>query len=347
MRQFKTKERELAIKRGLEFIYQIACDREHFAEYGHDLLNCFYFISTTSRDPALRRTAREMGRERARVWRQKHQRLPRRADAETVSIFIHGDYAAARLGSRDPALKGQLKEAAKRITAQDYFWFDPTTEPPPSDVTETCECGVLNERGRKTCCECRRRLTFINRYRLWYDALILAYNGECVGVHIGARFADVLKWLPTLRPYPESEKGENEDFYHCLYAITHIVYTLNHYSAFRLSPRWLPHEFAFLKANLQEAVETDDAEMMGEFLDSLKAFGLEDTHPLIRAGMDYLLSCQNEDGSWGDMKSEDIYQRYHPTWTAIDGLREYAWRGQRLSFPRLQPMLQAMNKRQV
>ena len=33
-----------------------------------------------------------------------------------------------------------------------------------------------------------------------------------------------------------------------------------------------------------EAVETEDADMMGEFLDSLRAFGLEDTHPLIRTG---------------------------------------------------------------
>ena len=32
--------------------------------------------------------------------------------------------------------------------------------------------------------------------------------------------------------------------------------------------------------DLHEAVETTDADMMGEFLDSLRAFGLEDTHSL-------------------------------------------------------------------
>ena len=112
MRQFKIKEREHAIKRGLEFIYGIACDEEHFADYGHDLLNCFYFISSTSSDPALRRMARKMGRERALVWRREHSSLPRNADAETVSSFIHGNYAADRLGFRDPALKAQLKQAA-------------------------------------------------------------------------------------------------------------------------------------------------------------------------------------------------------------------------------------------
>jgi hypothetical protein len=41
------------------------------------------------------------------------------------------------------------------------------------------------------------------------------------------------------------------------------------------------------------------------------------------------------------MKADDIYDRYHPTWTAIDGLREYSWRGRRLSFPKLAPLLKS------
>lgn len=346
MRQFKIEERKRAIRRGLEFIYNVARDEDYFAVYGHDLLNCFYFISATSRDPALRRTARQMGRERARLWRQTHRSLPRGADAETVSEYVHGSYGADRLGLRDAALKEQLRRAASRLTPHDYFWFDPVREPPPSDVTEPCRCGLRNERGRKTCRQCRRRLTFINRYKLWYDALIGAYNCERVGVRIpGARYADVLQWLPALRPYRGRKGGDNPDFYDTLYAVTHIVYTLNDYSVYRLSPRWLPQEYAFLKMNLQEAVATKDPDMMGEFLDSLKAFGLKDTHPLIRTGMEFLLSCQNEDGSWGEMSEKDVYFRYHPTWTAIDGLREYSWQGERLSFPKLMPMLRAMNRR--
>lgn len=344
MRPFKIEERQRAIKRGLEFIYKIACDEDHFAVYGHDLINCFYFISATSRDPSLRRAARKMGRERARAWRRKRSKLPPRANAETISEYIHGSYAAERLGLRDTAIKEKLREAAKRITAREYLYFDPMVEEPPSDATEVCWCGLLNERGRKRCRECRKQLIPINRYKLWYDALIAAYNCERVGVHVGARFVDVLKWLPVMRPYRGRADGDNPDFYDTLYAITHIVYTLNDYSLYRLSPRWLPQEYEFLKTNLREAIEMEDPDMMGEFLDSLKSFGLKDSHPLIRTGMDYLLSNQNGDGSWGDMNAEDIYERYHPTWTAIDGLREYAWRGERLSFPMLMPMLEAMNR---
>jgi hypothetical protein len=345
MRRFRSEERARAVRRGLEFIYEVARDEGGFAAYGHDLINCFYFISDTSRDDSLRRAARRMGRERAGVWRRDFSRLLGKADAETVSVYVHGSYAADRLGLRDPALKEQLGRAARRVTAQDYFWFDPVNEPPPSTVTERCRCGLLNERGRKACAGCRRALTFISRYRLWYDALVGAYNCERVGVRVGARFTDVLKWLPVMRPYRGREGGANPDFYDSLYAVTHVVYTLNDYSRYRLSPRWLAAEYEFLKRNLHEAVETKDADMMGEFLDSLRAFGLEDTHPLIRTGMEFLLSGQNADGSWGDPRAKDIYHRYHPTWTAVDGLRDYRWRGERLSFPRLMSLLREMDGR--
>lgn len=62
--------------------------------------------------------------------------------------------------------------------------------------------------------------------------------------------------------------------------------------------------------------------------------------PEIRAGTEYLLSHQNPDGSWGDPTDKDVYARYHPTWTALDGLSDYAWRGERLSFPELKPQLE-------
>ena len=72
---------------------------------------------------------------------------------------------------------------------------------------------------------------------------------------------------------------------------------------------------------------------MGEFLDTLKAFGLTEADPLIQIGMAFVLSRQHADGSWGDAGNRDIYHRYHSTWTAINGLMDYAWQGERVSFP--------------
>ena len=179
----------------------------------------------------------------------------------------------------------------------------------------------------------------MTRYQVWYYALILAYRGESYGIVLGTRYAEVFKWLTTLRPYRGREADTNPNFADTVYAISHIVYTLNDYGIYRLSPKWLPEEYEFLKTNIKEAIALDDPDMMGEFLDSLMAFGMTDQHSLIRQGMDYLLSRQNPDGSWGDEEAEDVYSRYHPTWTAIDGLRDYKWRGKGIRFPELLPLL--------
>ena len=136
-----------------------------------------------------------------------------------------------------------------------------------------------------------------------------------------------------MRPYPVLADDDIDSLHDAIYAVTHVVYTLNDYGTYRLSRRWLPQEFAFLKANVASACERDDPEILGELLDSLKAFGLKTSHPLLKLGTDHLLLSQNKDGSWGDPKEEDISTRCHTTWTAIDGLRTYAWRGERLSSP--------------
>lgn len=339
MRKTLAEKRAEAVRRAVDFLYRRACDPLSFDEYGHDFLFCFHTIAASSRDAGLRAVARRMGRERAHVWRRAHASVPQRIDAFYLSNMVFGSDAADRLGVRDEILKTQIKRALKRFKAEDFHRFDPQREPPPEDIPDICECGEVNARGAQSCRRCRRPLVMLGRYGAWIDAMIATYLGERYGVIIGATFRDVIKWLPLMRPYRGRENGCNPDFYWTVYAVTHVVYTLNHYNVYQLSPRWLPHEFEFLKANLEESVRMEDPEMTGEFLDSLKAFGLRDTHPLIRLGTKYVLSKQNADGSWGDPDEEDLYLRYHPTFTAINGLRDIAWRGVRLSFPKLKPLI--------
>ena len=326
MRHPKNVDRRRAIYRGLDFIYQTACDRDHFEMYGHDYLCCFHCIASTSSDVRLARMARRMGRERARYWRREHAQLTLDSDADDIAYLVFGSHAADQLGVPDEALKKSLGVAAQRFGPQDYLGFDPAFEPPPDDVPDECKCGALNKRGRIRCYQCKRRLFVLSPYAVWVDALTRSYHGEQYGVMLGASFRDVVKWLPDMRPYPSYDEDE-ADFYWALYAVTHVVYTLNDYSLCRLSPRSLPDEYAFLKLNLKHFIDMEDAESTGELLDTLKSFGLSEAHPLILKGENFLLAQQYPDGSWGDLAAKDIYERYHPTWTAIDGLREYAWPG--------------------
>ncbi|HEX8176486.1 MAG TPA: hypothetical protein VF543_15455 [Pyrinomonadaceae bacterium] len=332
--------RARAVRRGLQFIYRTALDDKNFREYGSDYLWCFYTLSEALKDPKIRAAARRMGRERARRWRQVHPLLPPGADAGTVADYAFGSDAADSLGVRDDKLKEEIRSRATRFSASAYMRFDPVSEPPPSDVPDECSfCHANNLRGATACNNCKRPLKIRTRQDVWYDALITAYSGEHYGVILGARYADVLKWLPSLRPYRPANRTSDE-FYDTVYAITHVVYTLNDYSLYRLDPRLLPQELEFLRDNMTAAVSQKDADMLGEFMDSLRAFGLATDDPLMRKGMDYLLAHQNSDGSWGNRRERDIYLRYHPTWNAVAALSEYGWRGEGLSHPELKPMLE-------
>src|ERR1700741_3950081 len=295
MRQKKNEERRRAIYRGLDFIYQTACDRDYFEMYGHDYLCCFHCIASTSSDVRLARMARRMGQERARYWRRKHAQLTPDSDADDVAYLVFGSHAADQLGVPDNALKEKVRAAAQRFGPQDYLGFDPTYEPPPDDVPDECKCGALNKRGRIRCHHCKRTLYVLSPYAVWVDALTRSYHGEQYGVKLGASFRDVVKWLPTMRPYPFYDEDE-ADYYWALYAVTHVVYTLNDYSLCRLSPRSLPDEYAFLKLNLRQFNDKKEGESTGELLDTLKSFGLSETHPLIVEGEDFLLAQQNCDG---------------------------------------------------
>ncbi|MDD5543772.1 MAG: hypothetical protein PHX83_11415 [Acidobacteriia bacterium] len=339
--RFTEEDRDRAVHRALRFIYHTARNPRNFSDHGHDYLWCFYTTAEAMKDEKLRRTAWRMGVELARRWRARHPSVPRNADVDTVELLAFGNQTVGELGFADARIKKEIALAAARFTARDYLNFDPITEPPPSDVPAVCpKCGAYNSRGVTVCTVCKTPLEMMSRYGVWYEALIATWSGDLYGVKLGAHYADVLKWLPRMRPYRGREDGNNSDFYDSVFAVAHVVYTLNDYSIYKLSPALLPQEFRFLKSSVKDAIATDDSEMLGEILDSLKSFGMTNDDPEIRAGMEYLLSHQNPDGSWGDPTEKDIYARYHPTWTAMDGLSEYAWRGEGLSFPELKPWLE-------
>lgn len=335
---------ETSIKRGLDFIYRKASTAEGFDSYGSMMICCFALIGATSRDPSLRQLARSRAQKLNSRWRRRYPAVPPDATADLVLDFVMVSYALSRIGLRDVVLNTEIRAAAKQFSVEELLGFNPAIEPHANDLPYPCHCGFKNQRGRRYCKNCKRRLEIQSSYRVWMEAVANTYVGRRCGLLPRTIYLDVLRWLPTLRPYPVTEGDDVELLRDAIYAVTHVVYTLNDYGTYRLSPHLLPREFAFLKANVAKACDREDPEVLGELLDSLKAFGLESTHPLIRRGTRYLLTSQNKDGSWGNPDEEDVGTRCHTTWTAIDGLRTFAWRGKRLNRPAVESMSGARAK---
>ena len=296
----RQRAQRLACLRGLRFIHRNALDGENFEDWAGDYLWCFYCVSSTSRDAELRELAREFGVQGARQWMASQDALPELTDADEVAYYVSLLHVAGLLGIDNPRLSRHVQQGIQRFPARAYLGFDPRSEAPPS-------------------------LPGRSRYDVWGGALVLTYTGEGFGAPLGAEYADVLRWLPEIRPYPGGGGGANPEFRDIVFAITHLVYTLNDYSRYRLFPAWLPEEFEFLRSNLKEPLATGDAELLGEFVDSLRSFGVAESDPALLSGVEYLLSTQNVDGSWGDANEQNPYKRYHTAWTAIDALREYDW----------------------
>lgn len=329
-------DKRRAVRRGLEFIYKTAKDEKNFGEYGSDYLWCFYTMAAATSDPDLKDRASRMAKERAREWRRMHPGVPGEAEADEVADLVFGAMSADAIGVRNDRMKRDLARAVAKFTPQDFIRFDPAKEPIPTDVPEACYwCSNNNPAGSVRCRKCMSEVgPKMDPYDVLCDAVISAYTGERYGILLGGRLADVLQWVPRMRPYPKFEQASRDQYEAVAYAITHIVYGLNDYTFSRLKPEWLPQEYEFLLGHLKQNIATNDAETMGEFLDTLMSFGLTTEHPLIRTGTEFLLSVQNPDGSWGDAKDPDIYKRYHPTWTSVNGLMDYSFpNGEGVSFP--------------
>ena len=323
-----------AVRRGFNFLCSAICEAQAFEEYGFDYLFSL-LTSLNSRDTIIRRQAQKVGHSLSVKWVAQHPSVPQDADADTIAELVFGSLSVPHFGVTD-SLKPSILAVAADCSPTEYCWFDPANEPPPNDVPEVCECGDCNDRGDTSCRRCGKTLAARSRYEAWLLAMIRSYLGERYGVKLGARYSDVLKWVPEMRPYPAP--GDDADFRWSICAITHIVYTLNDYNSYRLDRRWLPDEFEALRNSLDPMIEMDDPETVGEILDSLKAFRMDNSDPLIQAGVRYLLSRQNADGSWGEL-DEYAYDWHHVTLAAVNGLDEYLWRGANLCFPKVAPFL--------
>ena len=283
--------------------------------------------------------ARRMGEHAANRWHAREVSNPQLADADEVAYYVALTDVTRSLGVGGTSFPEGLRERSRCFSATEYLGFDPRAEAPPADLSEACAgCGAMAARG-ETRCACGMALRRRSRYDVWSGALVSTYTGDGCGMPMGASYDDVLRWLPEMRPYRGYEGGGNAEFRDIAFAITHLVYTLNDYNRHRLLPEWLPEEFEFLAANAKATQAAGDTELLGEFVDSLRAFGVPESDPCLHSGIEYLLAAQNADGSWGDASAMDIFRRCHTTWTAVDGLRDFDWQEAAVAPPALRRII--------
>src|ERR1039457_3796676 len=99
---------------------------------------CFYSISSTAKNPRIREMTRSIGHE-LDLERRRNNPEPPVDDAGELADDVFGTDAATRLAVPDgPAMYERIREAVARYSAVDFLQFDPTREPPPSDVPNEC-----------------------------------------------------------------------------------------------------------------------------------------------------------------------------------------------------------------
>ena len=100
---------------------------------------------------------------------------------------------------------------------------------------------------------CGCGLALLSPWRLMSNALIHCFYAERAGHGIsfgGARYCDVLQWLPLFRPYRSPAELPKQAFIDQCYLVTHVVFTLANWGELSLHPSQLPHEFYFLREHL-------------------------------------------------------------------------------------------------
>ena len=153
-----------------------------------------------------------------------------------------------------------LQMEVQWYSADDYLGWDPRAGPPPADhnTPDVCTgCGMANHKpniyNSYNCDYCGTEASLLSPWRLMTNALVNSFYAERAGNGIsfgGARYCDVLQWLPLFRPYHPPSLLPKQSFIDQVYLVTHVVLTLSNWGELSLHPSLLPHEFYFLREHL-------------------------------------------------------------------------------------------------
>jgi hypothetical protein len=350
----------MAVDKALDFVFE-ACDEEYtFLDLasGGDCIQWYYDVANVAPEP-VRQTALHHVEELSQRWKNETYDVESLGDnLNEVLDSIMGIYALERVGIQHAIKTRTIKVVEKKESpVSHYLGFDPRKDGPDAPYPSLCSnCGRANEPDpakRRKCAHCSEDLFYPCMYSRFTTALTNAFYCQKTQHPIGAGVLQVLKHTKRLRPYRvhqdehsshKMKRGSNiswEDFDAQCQSVYNIVHCLSSYGELQLSPDLLPYEFEFLTNMQVHRIWRDEESVhhIGELLQCLKVFGVEDDHPLISKGMHALLRMQDTDAAWGDKDKDSIMVRYRYTNVAVLGLIYPNFRGYGPAFEEVLPLL--------
>ena len=129
-----------------------------------------------------------------------------------LNVLFSGAMQPSTLASAIRLSRTTLLTAAQRFGPLEYLGLTLFTSHRHRIYLTLANAAPRINADAKRVTDAKRRLEMLSRYAVWVDALICTYMGERYGIKLGASFADVIKWLPAMRPYPAYDDEDNEDF---------------------------------------------------------------------------------------------------------------------------------------
>jgi len=293
-----THKRVTAVLKGLQWMEEYLEKEDNFEAVGWDAVSIFLEISINSENQGIRRKAKRTALKFARRLEQYYLDLDDPMDSSDFTDLLDFLADMAYLGLDPSTLLEKADEFYSSRDSEETFF------------------GVSVD-----------NLEMASEDYI-FDLLMNVYSVEKVNATYSDRYVvdfqleDILKFL-KMRKLKSFGKDKETAEDHA-YLATHIAYVLSNYNRLRLWDQDASWLYRHLRANFASVLADRDVELVGEFIDVLRSLGFSETNdPMVRAGVNFLLNNQNDDGSWGRWEvEEDPYQAIHYTWCAVSGLRE-------------------------
>ena len=138
----------------------------------------------------------------------------------------------------------------------------------------------------------------------------------------------MLEGYPLIGARHYEEAANDYTFYDTAYLATHIGYVPTGYGRHALAIEDSPSLYRFLRENFYPVLEMGELDLVAEFVDLLRQYGLtEETDIQVRHGTRHLLRLYAAAGGWMQHRESyesaesNPYDLIHKPWTAVAGVR--------------------------